>query len=276
MDPVKRYMLGAATNVADLHINRDWFLEGNRDLEIGDAADPYLLDDKDEQRRRADQINQQLDGHTGRRGVHGPFRGVPLNSLDPRLQQVVGERLVQAVEFTAMFGGSHIVIHSPFHGWVNPFAFAGDPVEVGKSIELIRATLAPVFPVAEHHGVTLVMENIFDLNCYPVLRTMQEIDHPNLRMSLDVGHCELHVPQGGMPNDQYIRDASQWLEHIHIQDNDGLSDRHWAPGDGLINFHNIFEALRLSGANPRMIIELKDKTSIQRGAAYLHRRGFGQ
>lgn len=276
MDSANRFTLGAATNVADLHINHDWYLEGNRDLEIGDAADPYLLDDKDEQRRRADQINQMLDGHTGRRGIHGPFRGVPLNSPDLLIQEVVANRFIQAIEFTAMFGGTHMVIHSPFHGWVNPFTFAGDPVEVEKNIELIRATLAPVFPVAEHHGVIMVMENIFDLNCYPVLRTMQTIDSPNLRMSLDVGHCELHVPQGGMPNDQYIRDAGMWLEHMHIQDNDALSDRHWAPGDGIINFHAIFEALRLSGANPRMIIELKDKTAIQRGAAHLNDRGFGQ
>lgn len=276
MNTAKRYMLGAATHVADLHINRDWFLEGNRDLEIGDAADPDLLDDRDEQQRRADQINTLLDGHIGRRGVHGPFRGVPLNSLDPRIQHVVGERLVQAIEFTAMFGGTHIVIHSPFHGWVNPFSFAGDPIEVERNIELIRATLAPAFPVAEHHGVIMVMENIFDLNCYPVLRTMQTINHPNLRMSLDVGHCELHVPQGGMPNDQYIRDAGQWLEHLHIQDNDALSDRHWAPGDGLINFHSIFEALRLGDQDPRMIIELKDKTAVQRGAAYLNERGYGE
>lgn len=276
MDAAKRYTLGAATNVADLHLNRDWFLEGNRDLEIGDAADPLLLDDRDEQQRRADQINQMLDGHTGRRGVHGPFRGVPLNSPDPLFQQLVAKRYNQAIAFTAMFGGSHMVIHSPFNGWVNPFTFGGDPVEMEKNIELIGATLADVLPVAEANGVVLVLENIHDFSCYPVLAVMEAINHPNLRLSLDIGHCQLRVPQGGMPNDQYIRDAGAWLEHIHIQDNDALSDRHWTPGDGLINFASIFEALRQGEQNPRLIIELKDKTAIQRGAAFLNERGYSE
>jgi sugar phosphate isomerase/epimerase len=276
MDNAKRYMLGAATHVADLHINRDWFLSGNRDLEIGDAADPNLLDDRDEQQRRADEVNTLLDGHTGRRGVHGPFRGVPLNSPDRLFQQLVAKRYIQAVEFTAMLRGTHMVIHSPFNGWVNPFTFNGDPGELEKNIELIEATLADVLPVAEHHGVILVLENIHDFNCFPVLATMQAINHSNLRMSLDIGHCQLRVPQGGMPNDQYIREAGPWLEHIHIQDNDALSDRHWAPGDGLINFHSIFEALRLGDQNPRMIIELKDKAAVRRGAAYLKERGYAK
>lgn len=276
MNEAKRYTLGAATNVNQLEINKDWFLEGNRDLEIGDAADAFLLDDIDEQKRRADVINTTLDGHTGRRGIHGPFRGVPLNSPDPLFQQLTAKRYNQAIEFTAMFGGSHMVIHSPFNGWVNPFTFAGDPVEVEKNIELIHATLKDVFPVAEANGVTLVLENIHDFHCGAVVQVMETIDHHNLRMSLDVGHCELRVPLGGMPNDQYIREAGKWLEHLHIQDNDALSDRHWAPGQGLINFHAIFEALRLGDQNPRMIIELKDKHAIQKGAAHLNDLGFGQ
>ena len=276
MDSAKRFILGAATTLAELPINKDWFLEANRDLEIGDATDPFLLDDIDEQKRRAEQINQLLDGHTGRRGIHGPFRGVPLNSPDTLIQDVVAKRYVQAIEFTAMFGGSHMVIHSPFHGWVNPFTFGGDLVEVDKSIELVRQTLSTVLPVAEANGVTLMLENIFDFNCFPIVRLMEALDHPNLRMSLDVGHCELKVGLGGMPNEQYIRSAGKWLEHMHIQDNDALSDRHWAPGDGCINFHAIAEALRLGEQNPRMIIELKDKHAIQRGNEHLVARGFAQ
>lgn len=275
MDIARRFTLGGATTVEALPLNREWFVEANRDIEIQDAADPRLVDDKDELARRAEQINALLDGHTGRRGIHGPFMGLPLNSPDSQIQAIVAQRYNQAIEFAAAFGGSHMVIHSPFHGWVNPFTFAGKPAEVEQNITLIRATLEPVFPVAEHHGVTLVLENIFDLNCFPIRATMEAIDHPNLRMSLDVGHCQLHVPLGGMPNDQYIREAGTWLEHLHIQDNDALSDRHWAPGQGLINFHAIFDALREQDTNPRMIIEVKPDV-IQQGNAWLTERGYGQ
>lgn len=275
VETAKRYTLGAAISAKDLHIIKDWLLEANRDLEIGDGGNPTLMDDLDEQKRLAEIINTTIDGHTGRRGIHGPFQGLPLASPDSQIRQVVAGRYIQAIEFAAMFGGTHMVIHSPFQGWINPFLFAGNPVEVERTIEFLRATLADVFPVAEHHGVLLVLENIMDFHAYALVQTMETINHPNLRMSLDVGHAELKVPLGGMTNDQFIRTAGKWLEHIHIQDNDALSDRHWAPGEGCINFHAIFEALREGEQNPRMILELKDKNRIQAGFQHLVDREFG-
>lgn len=273
---VRKFTLGAATRVAEIELNRDWFLVGHRDIEIGDPADPRLLSSPDELHARAEEINRLLVGHTGRRGIHGPFYGMSIASPDPDIQRVVTKRLTQAIEFTTQFGGSHMVIHSPFMGWNNAFTFGGDPGEVQRTIDWIRGTLDPVIPVAEEAGLVMVIENIRDFNCFPILRTVQTIDSPAVRMSLDVGHCQLHVPAGGMPPDQYILEAGQWLEHLHLQDNDSLSDRHWAPGRGHINFFAIFDALRRVDTNPRMILELKDKTMISDAMAALTAQGFAR
>src|SRR5699024_9671935 len=133
-----------------------------------------FLDDEIEQGNRAQQINELLDGHTGRRGIHGPFVGLVLNSPDPMVQNVVATRFNQAIKFAAMIGGSHMVVHSPFQSWVNPFTFNGTATELEANIENIKATLAPVLPVAEENGLTLMLENIFDLSCYPIRTTMEE------------------------------------------------------------------------------------------------------
>lgn len=271
----RRYLLGASTTLAELPINRDWLVDGHRDIELGDAVSPELLDSPAQQQAYARRVNELLSGHRGRRGIHGPFHGISINCPDPAIQRVVSRRFIQSLEFGSTFGISHMVIHSPFQGWSNPFLFHGAGANNRNIVTHVRATLEPVLPVAERHGVTLVMENIRDLSVFAILEVVREIDSPHLCISLDVGHCHTMTRHGGMTPDKYILEAGDYLEHIHLQDGDGESDRHWAPGDGNVSWTAVFQALRQVDANPRMILELRDKSAVQRGAGYLVDRGFG-
>jgi sugar phosphate isomerase/epimerase len=61
-----------------------------------------------------------------------------------------------------------------------------------------------------------------------------------------------------------------------VQDTDGLSDRHWAPGEGRVNWHGVFEALNGVTADepPRLILELRDCQRIAKSHAHLKAQGF--
>jgi hypothetical protein len=77
------------------------------------------------------------------------------------------------------------------------------------------------------------------------------------RSGFATGHTYYcHYSQGAPPIDYFIAAAGKDLQHMHIQDADGHADRHWRPGKGTINWIAVFEALQLSGANQRLIIEL--------------------
>lgn len=269
-------VLGAASRLEDIAQNQAWFLNAPRDIEIGGAVLPDLLDQPDRQPEYAARLREQLAGHTGRIGIHGPFQGFLINPPDPFFQRAVAQRFIQSVRFAASFGASWMVIHSPFQGWTNPFIPQGAGSNLAGMIEHIRATLAPVLEVCGELNVQLVMENIRDLNIFAIIETVRAIDHPMLRISLDTGHAHQHVKLGGMTPDQYIREAGDLLAHIHLQDSDGEADRHWAPGYGTIPWYGIFSALRETGAQPRLILELKDKSTIQQGAAYLSSLGLAR
>lgn len=272
----RRFLVGAATPLADLPANATWFLDEHRDIELNDAVTPETLDSPDLQAAYAERANALLAGHTGRRGIHGPFMGMSIGSPDPAFQQLVARRFIESIRFGATFGATHMVIHSPFHGWINPFLFAGKGSFIAPQIDWVRRTLDPVIPVAEEHGVTLAIENIFDPSIAALLQTVAAIDHPTVRLSLDVGHAQLQVPHGGMSPDQYVLEAGELLAHVHLQDNDGLADRHWATGDGIVAFRAIFEALRQVNGDPRLIIELKNRADIPRSAAWLASLGVAE
>jgi sugar phosphate isomerase/epimerase len=76
-----------------------------------------------------------------------------------------------------------------------------------------------------------------------------------VQVSVDFGHVYLNQQAGGPPPDQWVRDAGDLLAHTHIQDNDGLDDRHWPAGRGNINWFAVFSALRELEVMPRLILE---------------------
>ena len=68
-----------------------------------------------------------------------------------------------------------------------------------------------------------------------------------------------------------------WFDaHVHLQDADGYADRHWPLGYGNINWRAIFAQLAGITSNPRLIIEIRDKSQIQASAAHLAALGLAQ
>jgi sugar phosphate isomerase/epimerase len=264
--------VGAAMMSDMLPTYRDWLLEGQRDLEIQDGYDPTVLDG--DWRARARFIRDQLDGYTGRMGIHGPFMSLTLLGYDPKIRQAVSDRLLQGLELAAEIGATHMVTHSPFIFFGSPFLPHSPSAGQAEQIKLVHATLEQVLPVAEQAKCTLVIENIQDTNPGPLLALVRSFESPYVRMSLDTGHAMITHRQGGPPPDQWVRAAGPLLAHVHLQDSDGNLDRHWTPGDGNINWYALFEALSSLDETPRLILELRDRTEIPRGAAYLRERGL--
>lgn len=271
MNDQKRAVLGAAMTVAALEQHREWLLEAPRDVEIQDAFRPEVLDG--DWRSVVRQARELLNGQTGRVGIHAPFDGLNLASSDPAVRLLVSRRYEQAIEFAAELGATHMVIHSPFlffgHPQVAHTPAAGLEVQIGFA----HATLEGIVPLAERHGCTLVIENIRDTNPTPLLALVRSFNSNRVRASLDTGHAFITHQAGGPTPEQWVRQAGPLLEHLHLQDTDGQLDRHWAPGDGSINWRALFAALGELEHEPRLIIEVRPD-AIRRGAAHLAELGL--
>jgi len=87
------------------------------------------------------------------------------------------------------------------------------------------------------------------------------------------GHAFVMQQIGGPPPDQWVRDAGLLLAHVHLEDTDGLLDRHWAPGEGSVNWFALFDALGELSHEPRLLLEI-DHAKVGQGADWLIERGF--
>jgi hypothetical protein len=197
MTPIR---IGAALNVADLPLYRDWLIADQRDLEIQD----FYSD-----RRPAGRLGRpdrprpgHLDGFEGRLGIHGPFYDVPMNCNDPELMPIVTNRYLTGLKAAIALGASQMVVHSPFSIWDDRNygdkpGWGNTPSLKDSIIAACHEVMAPVVKQAEDHGVTLVIENCDDISPMDRLDLARSFDSAAVKLSIDTGHAHnAHCAQG--------------------------------------------------------------------------------
>jgi sugar phosphate isomerase/epimerase len=266
--------IGAALGVADLAQYRDWLLEAQRDVELQSFFDAAVLNS--DWQPLVDEARRQLDGHTGRLGIHGPFWGFTIHSKDPEVRAVVAKRMDQALDVCDAVGATQMVIHSPYTTWDHN-NFDNNEDARATLIENTHATIGGVVKRAEDQGVVLVIENIEDVDPIDRRHLANSFDSDAIRLSIDTGHAfYAHTCNGAPPVDYYVKSAGEMLNHVHLQDADGYADRHWAIGEGKIRWHSIFRALEKLEVRPRLLLELRDNAGIPASMEFIQREGLGQ
>jgi len=268
---------GAAVYLSDLAQVpglRGW-IDG-RDVEIRDFTALGALQG-DSWRGIAQRVKAEFAGHDGRIGLHGPFLGFAIDQPDPDLRAIVQARMLAALDALDLFCGGrqgHMVLHSPFTTWSGFNRGTGMDDQRGIT-ERTLEVLAPVVKRAEETGVTLVIENCEDRDPTERVDLARAFGSAAVQVSLDTGHAEYaHGSTGAPPVDAYVRAAGEHLAHVHLQDADGVADRHWALGRGTIRWHGVFMALRELPVMPRLIIEMAQARDILTSARFLETEGL--
>ena len=264
--------IGAALPSDALPEFREWLIEDQRDLEIQDPFLPSVLEGEYITPPAA--IRELLDGHTGRRGIHAPFVNLSIAAFDPRARDLAQLRFTQALEFAAEIEATHMVVHSPWEFFGDPFVPHSSPGDVERFADLTRETMAPIVALAEKVGCMIVVEGIFDLNTGPIMALVRAFDSDIVQISIDTGHAYIAHLRGGPTPDQWVRETAPLLQHLHLQDTDGRGDRHWRPGVGDINWYALMRELAELPEPPCMILELKERDEIIPAAAWLEGRRY--
>lgn len=266
--------LGAAMSVAELEIHRDWIIDGQRDLELQDFTTADVL--SSDWSPIVERAKALLAGYTGRLGIHGPFWGFSLDSMDPDVRALARQRLEQGLSVCEAVGATQMVIHSPYSTWSYNNLDNIDGARDGIR-ERFHDTLRQAVKRAEDIGVTMVIENIEDIDADIRCALADSFSSQAVAVSIDSGHAHYaHGSNGAHPVDYYIKRAGNRLQHIHLQDADGHADRHWQIGHGTVNWFAVFEALGKLASKPRLIMELRNKNGILPSANWLKERNLAQ
>lgn len=118
--------------------------------------------------------------------------------------------------------------------------------------------------ICEDAGVIMTVEphpGRYLGNTDGALRLLEHVDSPAMGINFDPSHT---FPVGDFPDLSVYR-LGKHIKHLHVSDNDGVTNVHWRPGEGKIDWMAMFAALKEVGYDGVVSIELEDVPGVSRG-----------
>ena len=151
-----------------------------------------------------------------------------------RLQAL--SRCREVLERTARLGASYAYVVPTFDDSQDALNRYGD-------------TMHQLASLAERYGIKLGIEH-FPGRALPTaaatLEFVRQIEHANLYLLFDTGHIQM----SGEDPVEVIAAAGDRLGYVHLDDNDGLGDLHWALLDGVMTRDSLAATLTAVAASP--------------------------
>ena len=179
--------------------------------------------------------------------IHIPY-GKQWDISDPSetARQGVIERHQKLFDIFKILQPNKAIIHPSYEP--NP------PEERETRLEACRKSLLVLAAAAENYGVELVIE------CLPrtcLGNSSEEIlwlleGNKKLGVCCDVNHLLKEKPE------EFIKKVGSRITTLHISDYDGLDEKHWPPGKGIIEWNLVLESLISTGYSGPFLLEYGD------------------
>ncbi len=164
-------------------------------------------------------VREKLEG-VSRRVLHGPFNELFPCAIDPKARELAAYRYRQAIGLAKGYGAGKVVLHGGYNPRLYyPCWYTEQSILFWK--EFFR----------EDPGVEIVLENVFEEEPAMLLDIVRGVDHPKLRMCLDVGHVNAYSE---IPASEWLKVCAGEVRHFHLHNNDGSGDVHGGLDQGTI------------------------------------------
>jgi sugar phosphate isomerase/epimerase len=201
--------------------------------------------------RRAKKLNEIAETRNLDFVVHAPWAGINIATPSPVLRRAVLKRLTKSIDIAGQLGCRLWLFH--------PGSKTGlSHIYPGKDWQQNLESVQALLNIARREGVQVAIENTPEP--FPSLmksvddfqRFYDELDD-DIGIVLDVAHANL--------NNQiqdFIKQFSKKLVHMHVSDNDGASDLHLGIGYGKIDWGNVAKAVKEADYGNLIMLESTD------------------
>jgi sugar phosphate isomerase/epimerase len=187
--------------------------------------------------------------------LHGPYMDMSPGSPDRRINQVCMERFQHTIRIANALGARLIVFHANF---IAALKSARYRVEWQKRNVDFWGHMAQY---ACQHDVVIAVENMWEFDPDIIGEVVRQVDHAHLRACLDVGHAYLFSE---MPLEHWLAALFPYIAHLHINNNDDMTDTHQALTDGALDYRAILPLLRAVPGQPTMTLEMETVDDMRR------------
>jgi len=195
--------------------------------------------------------------------LHGAFYDVIPFSPDPKIRDIGRLRIRQSLEAAKEMDAKAVVFHTGYNSALNSEAYVKQWIETNEKYWSVV--------LAEYSDVNIYLENTFEATPEVLERLSERLSrYKNYGVCLDYAHACL----SRTAPEEWAKRLGRFVRHVHINDNDGVSDLHQAWGDGVLNrdtFYRCYETY-LKGAT--VLVETSDREATVRSLRKLKEDGF--
>lgn len=230
-------------------------------FEYNDFYNPAVLDDEQKLQQIIEVYRQNpLPEYST---IHGAFFDVIPFSVDARIREVAVLRIEQSIEAAKRIGAVAVVFHTNYNPFLNTETYIESWIQ--QNIIFWSEVLE------KHPEISIYLENMFDTTP-DIMERMSEVlcKYPNYGVCLDYAHAALSKAAPEV----WAERLGRFVKHIHINDNDLVSDRHLAWGNGQIDRAAFYRSYDRYMSNATVLIETTSAENQLRSLEVLESEGF--
>lgn len=176
--------------------------------------------------------------------LHGAFFDVIVCSVDKRIRKISDFRVKQSIAAAEKIGAKAVIFHTNYNPFLNSPKYVEDWIMQNTEY---WGNILQKYP-----DMNIYLENMFDTSPEIIARLAENLSvNSNFGVCLDYAHASLT----SVPVRTWWEMLSPYVRHMHINDNDLISDLHLAAGDGLINWDEFYNLYELFADDPTILIE---------------------
>lgn len=136
--------------------------------------------------------------------LHGPFLDLNPASFDSLIRDVTMKRFTQCYQAGLKLGAKKIVFHSGMIPCVYYREGWADKVSQFFT-EFLR----------NKEKIEIVMENVLDEDWRLLLDVYKQVEHPNFKLCLDMGHAHCYSEISVL---EWAQELAPYIGHVHVHD----------------------------------------------------------
>lgn len=230
-------------------------------FEYNDFFFPDVLDDEALQEKMIQEyLEKNLPDYCT---MHGAFFDVIPFSVDKKIQEIANLRIEQSIGIARKIGAKAVVFHTNYDPFLNSESYIKTWIDINEKY-WSRV-------LQENQDINIYLENMFDTTPDIMEELAKRLSkYENFGICLDWAHASLSKVAPSI----WAERLRQYIKHVHINDNDLVSDLHLAWGDGKINRSDFYECYKkyLNGAI--VLVETTPMENKIRSLELLKKEGF--
>ena len=194
--------------------------------------------------------------------MHGPFMDLVSGSPDERINAVTYGRYEHCIRIAERLGVRQVVFHANYIGLLhNEFYRQGWHQ---RNVDF----WAPLGDYAKAYGVVVAIENMWEFDPTIISNLLRELDHPNLKSCIDVGHATL-FSDPDVSFDDWLNALGDRVIELHMNNNNGVMDEHYGFDweQGVLEYETLLPRFRQLPEKPLMVLEM-DRVQDMKSSLY--------